>query len=192
MTWAQVANTVTLAEFDLLRDTRNDIRKLPWADPARREAMVLYFGIKRSKEEITRLNVEICRLLTFMIDDHVDYYKAIKSRITPSTSDLTLARELSTQWEYRSNINQAIVERLVKASRLVGFTGSLFPGQREGRPAGYNDDVPLPPWATGTLGLTHVVVEYGEGNDAEDVSRELQDVDTELLGQVMESLHLGI
>lgn len=191
LTWAQVVETVSLAEFDFLRDTRTDIRTLPWADPARREAMVLYFGIKRSNEEIVRLNVEIRRLLTFMIDDHVDYYKAIATCIT-RTADLGLARELSEQWEHRSNINQGIVERLVKASRLVGFTGSLFPGEREGRDTALNDNIPLPIWAASTLGLTQVVVEYEEGNEADDTVRELQDVDTDLLGQVMETLHLGV
>ncbi|KAJ6565152.1 hypothetical protein DFH09DRAFT_1314957 [Mycena vulgaris] len=191
LNWAQVVETVSLAEFDFLRDTRTDIRTLPWADPARREAMALYFGIKRSNEEIDRLNVEIRRLLTFMIDDHVDYYKAIATCIT-RTADLGLARELSEQWEHRSNINQGIVERLVKASRLVGFTGSLFPGEREGRDTALNDNIPLPIWAASTLGLTQVVVEYEEGNEADDTVRELQDVDTDLLGHVMETLHLGI
>jgi hypothetical protein len=50
---------VSLAEFDLLRDTRQDIRQFPWAQPLNREAMNLSFGIKRAKEEILRLNVEI-------------------------------------------------------------------------------------------------------------------------------------
>ncbi|KAJ6571929.1 hypothetical protein B0H19DRAFT_849274, partial [Mycena capillaripes] len=120
LNWAQVVETVSLAEFDFLRNARTDIRMLPWADPLRWEAMVLYFGIKCSKEEIVRLNVEIQHLLTFMIDGHVDYYKAIATCIR-RTEDLGLARELSKQWEHRSNINQGIVERVVKASRLVGF-----------------------------------------------------------------------
>jgi hypothetical protein len=191
LSWAQVVEIVSLAEFDLLRDTRTDIRTLRWADPAHREATSLYIGIKRSKEEIIRLNVEIRRLITFMIDDHVDYYKAIKACISP-LSNLGLARELSSQWQYRSNVNQSIVKRLVKTSRLIGFTGSIFPGEREGREAGYNDDVPLPYWASGTLGLTQVVVEYDEGYDeADDAPRELQDVDSDLLTQVVETLHLG-
>ena len=66
----------TLAEFDLLRNARLDIRRLPWTQPHHREAMNLYFGIKRAKEEIMRLNVEIRRLITFMIDEHVDYQAA--------------------------------------------------------------------------------------------------------------------
>jgi hypothetical protein len=55
LTWAAVIDTVALADFNLLRDTTTDIRKLPWANPANREAMVLYFGTLRAKEEIYRL-----------------------------------------------------------------------------------------------------------------------------------------
>ncbi|KAJ6573774.1 hypothetical protein DFH09DRAFT_1246596 [Mycena vulgaris] len=150
VTWAEVANLASVAEFDLLKDTRTDIRTLPWAEPARREAMVLYFGIKRAKEEIQRLDVEITRLLTFMIDDHVDYFKAITACISAPTNNLGLAHELSTQWRYRANINAGVVERLVK-----------------------------------------VVIEHEEGNDAEDTERELHDVDSDLLDEVMSSLQLG-
>ncbi|KAJ7911785.1 hypothetical protein B0H13DRAFT_2480003 [Mycena leptocephala] len=55
LTFAQVIQTTSLAEFDLLRDTRQDIRLLPWTQPSRREAVVLHYGIKRVKEEIQRL-----------------------------------------------------------------------------------------------------------------------------------------
>ncbi|KAJ6553934.1 hypothetical protein DFH09DRAFT_1318585 [Mycena vulgaris] len=41
LVWAEVIQTVTLAEFNLLRDTRTDIRKLPWTQLARREAGLL-------------------------------------------------------------------------------------------------------------------------------------------------------
>ncbi|KAJ6464985.1 hypothetical protein C8R45DRAFT_840222, partial [Mycena sanguinolenta] len=153
-------------------------------------AMVLHFGIKRAKEEILRLNTEIRRLVTFMINDHIDYFKAIQAQIT-SVAGFPLAGELSTQWEYRSNVNRAIVERLVKTSRLVGFTGSLFPGEREGRATAGDDGIPLPAWAVDTLGLTQVIVDYEETNDAEDVAREFRDVDDEILEHVMDQMHLG-
>ncbi|KAJ7695221.1 hypothetical protein B0H17DRAFT_1198910 [Mycena rosella] len=191
VTWAEVANLASVAEFDLLKDTRTDIRTLPWAEPVRREAMLLYFGIKRAEEEIQCLNVEITRLLTFMIDDHVNYFKAITACISAPTNSLGLAHELSTQWRYRANINAGVVERLVKVSKVVGFTGSLFPGKREGREPGYNDNVPFPPWAATTLGLTQVVIEHEEGNDAEDTKQELHDVNSDLLEEVMSSLQLS-
>jgi hypothetical protein len=33
LTWEKVINAVTLADFDLLRDTQRDIRLLPWTQP---------------------------------------------------------------------------------------------------------------------------------------------------------------
>ncbi|KAJ7683509.1 hypothetical protein B0H14DRAFT_3535114 [Mycena olivaceomarginata] len=74
------------------QDTHNNICQLPWTHPARREAATLYFGILHGKEEIQRLNVEISHLLTFMIDEHVDYYRAIQDF---HLTDPNLMRELS-------------------------------------------------------------------------------------------------
>lgn len=142
LTWPQVIQTVCLAEFDLLRDTRTDIRNLAWTNPSRREARLLYFGIKRAKEEIQRLNIEITRLITFMIDDHVDYWRAISANIFTNPH---LAREMSEQWKYRTAINRSIVERFVKTSRLPSFSGTLFPGVRLDRDRDLNLDAPLPP-----------------------------------------------
>ena len=70
-------SAVTVADFNLLRDTRQDVRTLEWAQAANREGMVMYFGIKRAKEEICCLNVEICRLLTFLYDDYVNHYPPV-------------------------------------------------------------------------------------------------------------------
>src|ERR1700690_2808741 len=81
LSWTDIVESASLAEFDLLRDARQDIRHLPWAQPARREATNLYFKIEGAKAEITRLNVEIRRLLSFMLDDHADYYHAIASQL---------------------------------------------------------------------------------------------------------------
>lgn len=78
----------------------------------------------------------------------------------------------------------------MKASKLVGFTGSLLPGEREGREADF-DNISLPSWAVDTLGLTQVIVDYEEANNADDIAREFRDVDNELLEQVMDQLHLG-
>ena len=74
LSWESVIAAANLADFDLLKNTRQDIRKLVWAQPANREGAVMYFKIKRAKEEIIRLNVEIRRLLTFLYDDYVDHY----------------------------------------------------------------------------------------------------------------------
>jgi hypothetical protein len=122
-------DATTLADFDLLRDAHQDIRQQPWTQPSRREAMNLYFGIQRAKEEIIRLNVETRRLITFMIDDHRNYYRTIAANIIV---DPALAHELSRQWEYHNNIHSQIASRLRQTSQLKGFTGTLLPGTREG------------------------------------------------------------
>ncbi|KAJ7215074.1 hypothetical protein GGX14DRAFT_359949 [Mycena pura] len=180
LTWAQVADITTVGGFDLLRDTRSDIRKLEWANPEHREATLLYLGISGHNEEIKRLNFEIPRLLTFMIDDHADYVRAIRSHISPSVSGLPLAHELSTQWQLRTNINCCIVEQLVRTSRLSGFTGSLLPSEREGREVDYS--ICLPDWATDTLGLEIV--------DDFDEAEETQNMDDDLVDCVMDQLFI--
>ncbi|KAF9472022.1 hypothetical protein BDN70DRAFT_909241 [Pholiota conissans] len=124
LTWASVVQTANIADFDLLRESRTDILSKPWAEGPRREAMNLYFGIKRAHEEIVRLNVEIKRLVTFMLDDHADFYHAVGQTII---TDPALAAELSREYERRSVIHTQISSRLYQTSKLQGFTGSLHP-----------------------------------------------------------------
>ncbi|KAJ6486300.1 hypothetical protein DFH09DRAFT_948870 [Mycena vulgaris] len=195
MSFAQVIHMVSLAEFDLLRETRADIRSHSWTQPARREAMVLYFGIKRSKEEIQRLNVEIRRLITFMLDEHVDYYRAIASSII---CDPALASLLSNRWRHATRISTSICARLATAAKLVGFSGTLFPGEREGRDPLLNDGIPPPRGLERFFGITQMVVEYEEfelgddrdvqGSDDEEIVMRELDVDEDRIADLMEHL----
>jgi hypothetical protein len=167
LSWTEVIETTTLAEFDLLRDTRQDIRQLPWAQPARREAMNIYFKIKAARSEIQRLNVEIRRLLAFMFDDHADHYHAISSQ---SIVNPPLAHELQTQWEYRQQINTVIVHRLIDTSCLKGFSGQLLPGLRVGRNPAISADVPSPPWMHELLTLGGRVGEEEQPDEDDDAA----------------------
>ena len=101
LSWASVLKAVTVTDFNLLHDTRSDIQSLPWTEPSHWEATGLYFGIKRAHEEVTRLNVEIKHLLMFMLDTHVDYYRAICANIIV---DQTVAQQLSIEWEYQDHL----------------------------------------------------------------------------------------
>lgn len=190
-----VVKAATVADFDLLRDTRTDIRSLVWTEPAHREATTLYFGIKRAKEEIVRLNVEITRLLTFMYDTHVDYYLAIQR----CTSDQpALAHELTRQWQYEERINEAIVRKLVQTAQLVKFSGDLHIGCRVGREP-VTVEVPPPSWlsllTTFAIPLSTSSTPCEEANalhtgaDNDDVARELQ-VDADTIIQLYENLNM--
>jgi hypothetical protein len=67
--WKEVVEYAFLADFDLLRDARQDISHRPWATPAGRLAMDLYFKIQRAREEIDRLNIEVKRVATYIRDE---------------------------------------------------------------------------------------------------------------------------
>ena len=152
LSWESVIAAVNLADFNLLQSTRQDIRKLEWAQPVNCEGMVMYFKIKCAKEEISRLNIEIWRLLTFLYDDHIDHYRAVSTNII---TDPTLAFEVSTRWQYHNKIHEEIIKRLLQTSRLQDFrvSGSLFHGEQQGHDPSLNVDVPPPFWMTGILGI---------------------------------------
>ena len=59
LSWDDVVEYAFLADFDLLSDTRSDVRLKVWAKPASRILMDQHFKLKRAREEILRLNVEI-------------------------------------------------------------------------------------------------------------------------------------
>ena len=196
MTWSTVLKAATVADFDLLRDTRTDIRRLPWTEPSRREATSYYFGIKRAREEIVRLNVEITRLLTFMFDTHVDYHHAIQRN---KTEDPPLAFSLTQQMLYEDRINESVVRKLIQTSQLRGFTGILTIGSRIGRDAALSKDVPLPCWVSliqSTCATSSGCDCTGHGDrkdiaiDEDDIPRELN-IDPDLVMQLIERISIS-
>ena len=121
LTWAGIMNIADLAEFDLLKDTRQQVHEKPWAKPVIREAIWLHLKIKRAREEISRLDVEMAHLITFMRDEYGDYRNAIKAseEVHPFVS-----RELIERHQYCNKITHQIITRLIQVSKLPGFTGA--------------------------------------------------------------------
>jgi hypothetical protein len=170
LTWAQVIDMVSLTEFDILRDVRQDVRQLQWARPAYRQATTLHLRVKAAHVEITRLNVEIRRLLTFMFDDYADHLDAIQ-RV--KSSDPHLASELAERNRYHQAVNECIVLRLVQTSRLPGFTGQLTRGVhgiRESKGA----KSPQPHWAL-LLALNNLRAD----GEREEIGEDIADDDDE-------------
>jgi hypothetical protein len=185
LTWSTVLKAVTVAEFDLLRDTRTDIRYLPWTEPSRREATTYYFGIKRAKEEIVRLNVEIMRLLTFMFDTHVDYQLAIQKHVE---TDPSLAHSLFIQWQYEDRINTAIARKLLQTSQLNGFSGCLTIATRLGRDPSLPTGISPPSWVAMLEAALPVLPDTEDVDDDDDIPREVQ-VDTDVVIQLFENIN---
>jgi hypothetical protein len=123
--WKEVVEYAFLADFDLLRDARQDISDRPWATPAGRLAMDLYFKIERAHEEITRLNVEIRRVATYIRDeDRFLQYSETKACET----DTRLALHIKHHRMERGRFNAHHRRRLREIAKLDGFSGSILPG----------------------------------------------------------------
>jgi hypothetical protein len=70
LTWNNIVEYAFLTDFDLLRDSRPDIRDRPWSTPAARAALDQFFKIERAHEEIYHLNIEIPRVVMNIQDEN--------------------------------------------------------------------------------------------------------------------------
>ncbi|KAG1870917.1 hypothetical protein F4604DRAFT_1881226 [Suillus subluteus] len=126
LTWEKIAEYSFAGEFDLLCETDEQIHAKCWASPANRQAAIRYFDVQCSKEELTRCNVEIVRLLTKMRDDEEDYAMSISML---QSTDPPLAAELDRRWTYLCNVNTGHHSRIRQIQQLAGYTGSFSPVQ---------------------------------------------------------------
>ncbi|KAF8580833.1 hypothetical protein K439DRAFT_1355894, partial [Ramaria rubella] len=82
LTWAQIFEYTTVAEFELLRTgAREDIQNLAWADARNQEAMICHLKMVQAEEEITRLNIEIKRLETWLVDEQKELEQAVERSV---------------------------------------------------------------------------------------------------------------
>jgi hypothetical protein len=120
LTWKEIVEYSFLGEFDLLRNSRSDVREELWTQPARREATVKFYKLCRAREELVQLNVEIPRLRTSIHDETLHTNKVISDL---SLTNPALCSELHRRWKIRSSVNMRHLSRLDKIERSVGFTG---------------------------------------------------------------------
>lgn len=121
-----VINYAFVSQFDLLRDSRQDIRSKPWTKASNRFLMDKLFERDRACEEIIRLNVEVARLRTWIHDEGLDLRAAIT---TTQESNPTLASEIKEQAERRFRIHERLLKTIQALERTPGFTGTRTPGQ---------------------------------------------------------------
>lgn len=127
LTWDEIVEYSFLAEFDLLRHARTDIRTELWTDPSRREATVKYLQLQHAKEEIERLNREVRRLRTSIHDESCEMEASIEHT---SHTDRPLAVEMTKQWVLHSKVNAVNIGYLDRIEAMVGFSGVRGVGTR--------------------------------------------------------------
>ena len=129
LTWSEVVEYAFLADFDLLRESRQDIRTRQWATPACRAAMDQFFKIQRAREEIERLNIEIKRVVTYIRDEET--YLAKKEAELCKTNP-GLGHQVALYRMERGRANDLHLRRFRKLARCEGFSGSIKPGTKIG------------------------------------------------------------
>jgi hypothetical protein len=125
LSWDDVVEYAFLADFDLLSDTRSDVRLKVWAKPASRVLIDQHFKMERALEEIVRLNVEIPRLTTYIRDEEAFLLQQEELLLA---SDAPLSRQLRLRRLKLIRSNDLHIRRLNKLASLSGFSGSIEPG----------------------------------------------------------------
>ncbi|KAJ6459830.1 hypothetical protein DFH09DRAFT_1348807 [Mycena vulgaris] len=129
LTWAEVIDYAFLSDFDILRDPDGNAALRPWADPAAHHLMDCFFKIERAREEITRLNIEIQRLVTYIRDEKE---VLLEKESEVNLTDPHLAFFISKYRLQRGRLDETHMKRLCTMVKKLGsrFTGTLVPGVR--------------------------------------------------------------
>lgn len=125
LSWDDIVEYAFLADFDLLSDTRSDIRLKVWAKPASRVLMDQHFKMERAREEIIRLNIEIPRLTTYIRDEEAFLLQREQYLLE---IDSSLSKQLRVRRLKLTRYNDLHIRRLQKLAALPGFCGNITPG----------------------------------------------------------------
>jgi len=159
--WTQVSRYSFLEEFSLLRNTRHDISKAPWADPVVRETIKKFFRVRRAHEEIQRCNVETRRLFTSIHDEAHKLSGTLKVLVEQKSPIFGAVNEYCVR---RRQVNALLLGQIQQVFDLDGFTGDRTLGCRKGTRVVQVDR---------ELGsYDHVEGDNGEGEDADDVEND--------------------
>ncbi|KAJ8585391.1 hypothetical protein M405DRAFT_853671 [Rhizopogon salebrosus TDB-379] len=116
-----------------------DISQRPWATPTGRLSMDTYFKMRRAREEIQRLNIEIKRLATYLHDEG-RYLMECEKQLQPLHP--ALAHQVALHHKVRGRFTAHHYRRLQEISMLDGFTGSITPGESVEQGAGASASSP--------------------------------------------------
>ncbi|KAJ6522597.1 hypothetical protein B0H19DRAFT_1224037 [Mycena capillaripes] len=185
LNWEEVVEYAFLADFDLLHKGQEDIRGELWAQPAGRAAMDQHYKLLRADEEIQCLNVEIRRLVTYMVDEAA-FLAAEEGRLRKEGEE-ALAVQVGLLRMERVRFTAIHMLRLTKLSKEPGFTGVSVsrerhtPVVRHARDRDVEMRTPLP--------LQQQEENRGDGDEEEEV--ESDDNDGELAEAFMNVVRIA-
>jgi hypothetical protein len=158
----------SVAEFDVLCSSWQNIQELLWTKSEVQEEMCLYCGLLRCKEEIEQLNVEIRRLILFMLDKHYNYHLAVQAALTEGNKGM--ANLLHQRWWNACQVSKKIASCLKATSMLSGFSGSLHVDHGKHREENFGSNITLLTWlqdlqSVSNLGAENLVSSGGADED---------------------------
>lgn len=135
--WEKVSHYSFLEEFNLLQDTRNDVRAKRWSEPAVRETMKIRNRLARAHEELQRCSIETRRLHTAIRDDDVLFDRVLNALHAKSNILAAAVSDFATR---RRRVNNHLLTRVYQVYSLSGYIGIKGPGTRVGE-----EPLPSPP-----------------------------------------------
>ncbi|KIK26911.1 hypothetical protein PISMIDRAFT_8684 [Pisolithus microcarpus 441] len=145
----EVIEYAFLSDFDLLRDTRQDISTRPWASPAARLAINTYFKLCRAEEEYLRACEALYQDTNPTLAYQISRYHTICSRFTPLH-----------------------LHSLEKISHLSGFSGTLAPGISVSCGLGDSTGIPQRVCMDAVFSSLPVAADDGEDDANEDTNED--------------------
>lgn len=128
--WTTASHYNFLEDFELLRDTRQDIHTKPWAQPVARVTIKQAQQIQCAQEEIENCNVEVQQLHTHILDEDHDFSRIIADLRAQGDSILGAVNDYCT---CRRRVNAELLIRIFQIYALNGFSGTPSRGHQVGR-----------------------------------------------------------
>ncbi|KAL0573003.1 hypothetical protein V5O48_008970 [Marasmius crinis-equi] len=186
--YKEVMEYTFLSDFDLLGDTRMDVRQQPWAQPKNRQLVTKVCQLLRAEEEIKRLNNEIQSLCTYMKEEAE--FLQLRGQELREVDPLLSHQIRLHGWE-RARFNDLHYQRLKKIKRLPGFREDwdrfFLPGVGIKRFQGGGEAV-----REGDRNVNPSMdVDDGPGEDGDDVDSEGEEEDGDVFDRGMAALNVA-
>lgn len=159
--WSKASHYSFLEDFQLLQDTRNDIREKPWATPVIRAVMKQYQRTLRAHEEIGNCHIKIRRLHSHVLDETADLQKIAQELAVQHDP---IAGPVTDYAVRRVTANNHLLSRIMQIYDMEGYSGDKSPGRRVGRTTARDDGLSM-----------HVPHVRNDGDDNVDYDLEEED-----------------
>jgi len=121
LTFSDVTSYRFIAEIEILRGSRDDIRSKPWTRSEVRHAVDLYHKQQRAHEELRRLEIESTRLKRWIRDSCEERLRLIDAT---GTNNIPLSMELEHRHRTQIAHDVHILSWLARMDNLADFSGA--------------------------------------------------------------------